>query len=197
MKKILSVLIVLSMLSMCALTCYATEVRNKENVDYIYVDYDEFHGNRAYYNQLLFEGYAIIVSVGEEHAAEEVARLNRATSVVHELVPSLQRGTSRPTVGYDVHSNPAYTFTCNANYDNLYTNVAFYGCVAYLINGFNQSYSNSLQIRVYGTTNDTAFYVPARSTIYKVVGTASSTTQWFPMFHAPSEAYGQIYCIGH
>ena len=198
MKRILSVILITSMLSLCILPYYANAEVNDNQVDYIYVDYDEFYDNRAFYDAMLLQGYAIIVNVGEEHADEEIARLTQPSTTLHQLVPSLARGTTPPTTEYHVHYNPNYHFTCNAQYDLLYTNYKFYGCEVYLIDGFNAHYNNNLRIRVFNTSQGTIdFYVPPRSSIYKVIGTGSSSQRWFPMFYPPSEAYGEIYCIGH
>lgn len=198
MKRIVSIILALSTLILCAFPCYANAEPIEDQVEYIYVDYDEFHGNREYYDTLLWEGYAIIVNVGEEHADEEIARLTQPSTTLHQLVPSLARGTTPPTADYNVHNNPHYHFTCNANYDYLYTNYKFYGCEVYLIDGFNANYNNKLRIRAFSTSQGTIdFSVPARSSIYKVIGTGSASQRWYPMFYAPSDAYGEIYCIGH
>lgn len=199
MRHFISTVLVITMLSLCILPCYAEAISDISEDDYLYVDYEEFHANRAYYDTLLLEGYTICVYVGEKYADVEIARLTQSAETLHTLVPSSQtRGTSLPTTEYDVHSNPNYHFTCNANYDTLYTNVKFYGCTNYLINGFNADYNNKLRIRVYGTTSGTIdFTVPARSSIYKVIGTESAQKRFFPAFYAPSNAYGDIYCIGH
>lgn len=198
MKRFFSVILTTVMLSLSVLPFYTNASFSNTQVDYVYVDYDEFHSNREFYDSLLLKGYAIIVNVGDEYAEEEIARLTPSSSAVHQLVPGLSRGTSAPTAEYHVHYNSNYHFSCNAQYDLLYTNYKFYGCEAYLIDGFNTSYSNNLRIRVFNTSQGTIdFTVPARSSIYKVIGTGSSSQRWFPMFYPPSEAYGEIYCIGH
>lgn len=108
------------------------------------------------------------------------------------------KGTSVPTEEYDVHQNAQYEFVCNANYDFLYTNVKFYGCTAYMIDGYNEDSYSKLRIRVYGTSKGTIDYsVPPLSVIYKVVGTNRESDRFFVGFFAPSHARGQIYCIGH
>lgn len=191
------IICILSVLSLSVLPSYADSDFDDSRVNYLYVEYEEFHGNRAYYDELLLQGYAIIVSVGDEHAAEEIAQFTQVGANMHELVPSMQRGTTIPTVEKDIHSI-IYTFTCNANYQYLYTNYKFYGCEAYLIKGFNEDYNNDLRIRVYGTSQGTVNYsVPARSSIYVHFPTGSSSQRWYAMFYPPSHAYGDINCIAH
>lgn len=199
MKRLISIILAIATFSLCILPCHAETISCISEDEYIYVAYEEFHGNRAYYDTLLLEGYTICVYVGDEYADLEIARLTQPAETLHTLVPSGQaRGTSIPTTDYDIHVYQNYHFTCNAKYETLYTNVKFYGCVAYLIDGFNADYDNSLRIRVYGTSKGTIdFSVPARSSIYKVIGTESEQSRFFPAFYAPSNAYGQIYCIGH
>lgn len=198
MKRLLLSIIVLAMISICVIPCYAYSDFDDSQVNYLYVEYDEFYGNREYYDELLLEGYAIIVNVGEEHVDEEIARFTQDEMNIHELVPSKQRGTSPPTADYDIHSNSSYPFTCNADYEILYTNYKFYGCTAYLIDGFNEHPSNRLRIRVGTTAQDSQdFAVPPLSSIYVHFATASASQRWFPLFSPPSRAYGYINCIGH
>lgn len=186
------------MISLCVFPCYAYSDSADNQVNYLYVEYDEFYGNREYYDELLMEGYAIIVNVGEEHADEEIARFTQKATNIHELVPSAERGTSLPTAEYNIHSNSSYSFTCNAKYEYLYTNYKFYGCNAYLIDGFNEHPSNDLWIRVdYTTQGPLDFTVPPLSSIYVHFATASTATRWYPTFYPPSRAYGYINCIGH
>ena len=197
MRRMVAIICILSILSLFVLPGYAYSDFDDSQVDYLYVEYEEFHGNRAYYDKLLLQGYAIIVSVGDEYADEEIARFTQSGTDIHKLVPSIQRGTSAQTVEKDIHSI-SYTFTCDANYQYLYTNYKFYGCEAYLINGFNEDYDNNLRIRVYGTSQGTDDYsVPARSSIYVHFATVSSSQRWYAMFDPPSHAYGDINCILH
>lgn len=198
MKRLLSSIVVLVIISLCVIPCYAYSDSDGSQVNYLYVEYDEFYGNREYYDELLLEGYAIIVNVGEEHADEEIARFTQGKTNIHELVPSAQRGTTRPTTDYNIHSNSSYSFTCNANYEYLYTNYKFYGCNAYLIDGFNEHPSEDLRIDVAQTSQGhKVFTVPALSSIYVHFATESASTRWYPMFYPPSRAYGYINCIGH
>ena len=198
MRRFVAIIYILSVLSLCVLPSYAYSDFDDSQVNYLYVEYEEFHGNRAYYDEMLLQGYAIIVSVGDEYADEEIARFTQAGTNIHELVPGMQRGTTTPTVEKDIHSIGSYSFTCNADYQYLYTNYKFYGCEAYLINGFNEDYNNRLRIRVFGTSQGTVDYsVPPRSSIYVHFGTGSSSQRWYPMFYPPSHAYGDITCIGH
>ena len=199
MKRFVSVILVIITLSLCILPCNAETISVISEDDYIYVTYEEFHGNRAYYDTLLLEGYTICVYVGEEYADAEIARLTQPVETLHTLVPSSHaRGTSVPTAKYDVHETPSYHFTCDAKYEMLYTNVKFYGCTTYLISGFNADYNNKLRIRLFGTTNGTIdFSVPARSSIYKAFATESEQKTFYPAFYPPSNAYGDISCIAH
>ncbi len=198
MRRFLAIIFSILILSLCVLPSYAYSDFNDSQVDYLYVEYDEFHDNRAYYDELLLQGYAIIVSVGDEYADEEIAQFTQAGTNINELVPSMQRGTAPPTDESDIHRIAPYVFTCNADYQYLYTNCKFYGCDAYLMNGFNEDYNNSLRIRVFGTSKGTVDYsVPARSAIYVHFATDSASQRWFAMFYPPSHAYGDIYCILH
>ncbi len=197
MRRLLTTILCFAILFLCVLPSYAYPYSDDSQVDYLYVDYNEFHNNRAYYDELLLQGYAIIVSVGDEHYDEEIARFTQAGTNIYELVPSMQRGTTAPTDEIDIH-NVNYTFTCDANYQYLYTNYKFYGCEAYLISGFNEDNDNDLRIRVFGTSNGTVNYsVPPRSTIYVHFATGSASQRWFAMFFPPSHAYGNINCILH
>lgn len=198
MRRLVAIACILSVLFLCVLPSYAYSDFDNSLVDYINVGYEEFHGNRAYYDELLLQGYAIIVSVGDEYTDEEIARFSQAGTYMHELVPSMQRGTSAPTVAKDIHSISSYPFTCNADSQYLYTDYKFYGCEAYLLNGFNSSSDSSLHIRVYGTVRGTVDYsVPASSSIYVHFGTSSSSQKWYAMFYPPAHAYGDISCIAH
>lgn len=201
MKRFLFTALVVTMLSLCILPYYAGAVSDETQDDYIYVTYEEFHGNRAHYDALLMQGYTICVSVGDEHADEEIARFTQPENTLHTLSPSSQtRGPSMPTEedARDIHEIAPYHFECNAEYEMLYTNYRFYGCTAYLVNGFNADYSNKLRMRAYGTTSGTVdFSVPARSSIYKVFGTESEAKRFIMAFYAPSNAYGTINCVGH
>lgn len=188
-----------TVLFLCILPCYAGAVSDDTQDDYIYVTYEEFHGNRARYDALLLQGYTICVSVGDEHADEEIARFTQQENRLYTLNPSNpSRGTLTPSESRDIHEIGPYNFTCNAEYEMLYTNYQFYGCTAYLVNGFNADYNNKLRMRAYGTTSGTVdFSAPARSSIYKVVGTESEAKRFFVAFFAPSNAYGTINCVGY
>lgn len=195
MKRLFTILLVLAMISMVVLTCYASEVI-KEN-DCLYVEYEEFYGNREKYDELILKGVTIFVNVGEEHAAEEIARFTTSATTVHELSPAVTRGTSSPTSDYHIH-NGTYTFNCDADYSYLYTDYKFYGCEVYLISGFNVHNTNQLRIRVYGTSSGTVdFSIPAGTTIYKTVATHNPDQRWYPLFFPPSYAYGDINCVAH
>ena len=199
MRRIIAALITISMLFVSVLVCNAETITVISEDDYIHVDYQEFHSNREYYDKLLLQGFAICVYVGDTYADTEVSRFTQSTNTLHTLIPSgYSRGTSIPTAEYDIHLYQNYAFTCNADYETLYTNYKFYGCYTYLIDGYNEHYDNNLRVRVWGTSKGTIdFYVPPRSTIYKVIGTTTTADRFFAGFYPPSRAYGEIYCIGH
>lgn len=64
MKRFFSVILTTVMFSLSVLPFYTNASFSNTQIDYIYVGYDEFHGNREFYDTLLMEGYAIIVNVG-------------------------------------------------------------------------------------------------------------------------------------
>lgn len=197
MRRFISAVLASVMLSLLVLPCQAKPIRDNPQDEMIYVDYEEFHSNRAYYDTLLLQGYGICVYVGDEYADKEIERLSQPVNTLHILTPSSQsRGTSVPTAELNIHAG--YHFTCNANYDFIYTNYKFYGCLVYMFDGFNTDYSNNLRIRVFGTINGTVDYVvPPRSVLYKYFGVESESSRIFAGFYPPSHAYGEIYCIGH
>lgn len=199
MRKLFATLLALTMVSSCVLPCYAASFSTESEDDWIYLEYEEFHGNRAYYDVLLLQGYTICVYVGDEYADEEINRIVNSTGTLHTLIPfNYARGTALPTAEIDIHDDGPYNFTCDADYETLYTNVKIYGCTNYQMSGFNEDYNNNLRIRLYSTTKGTVdFSVPPRSSIYKIFATASSSTRFFAAFYPPSNAYGSIRCIGH
>lgn len=71
MKRFVTVILATIMVTFCAIPCQAETIHVLSEDEYIYVDYETFHGNREYYDTLMMKGYAICVYVGEEHAAEE------------------------------------------------------------------------------------------------------------------------------
>lgn len=198
MKRLLSSIVILAMISLCVFPCYAYSDSTDSQVNYLYVEYDEFYGNREYYDELLLEGYAIIVNVGEEHADEEIARFTQDAENMHELVPSAERSNLLPKEDYDIHIGSSYPFSTDAKYEPIYTNYNFYGCNAYLLDGFNEHPNNRLWIKISSTTEGPKdITVPPLSSIYIHFATVSASKRWYATFYPPSKAYGYINCIGH
>lgn len=199
MKRIVTAILVIALFSLCVLPCQAVSIDNDTQGDFIYVEYGEFISNREYYDALVLQGYGVCVHVGDEYSDAEIEKLMKPTDIIHVLTSSgLERGTSLPTADVNVHTGVPYSFTCNANYEMLYTNYRIYGCTTYCIDGFNEDYNNSLRVRVYGTKSGTFdLSVPPRSFLLKVVSTETESTRFFVGFYPPSHAYGEIYCVGH
>lgn len=65
MKKTISSILAIYVFFACVLPCHADGEFNADSSDYIYVDYDEFYGNRAHYDVLLLQGYTIIVNANQ------------------------------------------------------------------------------------------------------------------------------------
>lgn len=199
MKHLYGTITAFVLLCSCLIPITASAAENTiENYDVITVEYEEYTSNRAYYDSLLYQDYALCVTFGEEYSDSEIEEILNLPETTCDSDSSVQpRGASVPTTTYDVHNSRNYTIEDTiAEKDWVYSNVLFTGCTNYWIKMFNYRYDEDLSVRVFlgGTGNTKDVSAPARSYLYIPVNTTSTDTTFFFGVRPIAHTAGYVTC---
>lgn len=203
MKRILSLVLVLTAILSCAMPCSATEFDAKSTDNEIHLKYLEFYNNQAYYKNLArTQGYTLVISVGEEFEALETERIHesvRSNSDADDMENTEDiaspRGVNIPTRKWNVVDDGKYEIDGLSVQNTLYTQKKFCGATSYEVSIHNR-YSKDSHIwfhcYTHGLSQDTNFAIEAGKTVIKYLTTSSTENNFYLEFSAPVNVDGYV-----